>query len=86
MPDDKTVVITVRLPNDVADILKRRAKGNISAYLRKRLVYDVTRKHGKNKKGAGSVRNNAPRSEGETGTGTGSHHGTQPPAALIIPK
>ena len=46
-----TTVVSVRLPNAVVATIKDRCKSNrfdsISAYLRERIIYDVTRKHQK---------------------------------------
>ncbi len=44
-----TTLITIRLPNDVIAIIKRRIKDSrwdtIGSYLRDRITYDTTRKH-----------------------------------------
>lgn len=48
----KTSIITLRLPNDVLEMIARRArKNNVSAYeyLRERVIYDVRRTHRKGK-------------------------------------
>ena len=45
-----TRVYALRLPNDVGDIIDRRATGQgikPMEYLRRRVIYDITRKHGK---------------------------------------
>ena len=42
-------VITIRLPNEIVETIKRRLANNrfdsISQYLRERIIYDMTRKH-----------------------------------------
>jgi len=50
----KTTVVTLRLPNDVVAKVKQRIGGtgyseSVSSYLRKRIIYDVNRKHKKSK-------------------------------------
>ena len=53
MPSTITTPVCFRLPNKVIDIVKRRIKGKRShwqttgAYLRDRLIYDLTRPHKK---------------------------------------
>ena len=47
----KTQVISIRLPNDIVKIIERRiyVTGHyrtVSSYLRDRIIYDMTRKHG----------------------------------------
>lgn len=44
-PDDHMVIFSFCLPPVEADILRRRAAGNVSAYVRKRLSYDLKRNH-----------------------------------------
>lgn len=44
-PDDYMVLFSFCLPPVEADILRRRAGGNVSAYVRKRLSYDLKRNH-----------------------------------------
>jgi len=50
----KTQVVAIRLPNEVAEIIKRRCEnhldGTVSGYLRDRITYDMTRKHSKNRR------------------------------------
>ena len=49
-PSSTTTLVTIRLPNDVFEILQRRAMycpEGISGYARRRLMYDLTRKHTK---------------------------------------
>lgn len=45
----KTQVVSVRLPNKVVKILRRRAvnhlDGTLSGYIRDRILYDTLRKH-----------------------------------------
>lgn len=45
----RSQVISVRLPNEVVETIKRRFAKNrfdsVGAYLRDRIIYDVTRKH-----------------------------------------
>lgn len=45
----KTVIVSIRLPQDIFEIIERRCRNNrfdsISSYLRERIVYDMTRKH-----------------------------------------
>lgn len=45
----KSQVISIRLPNEIVETIKRRFANNrfdsISAYLRDRIIYDFTRKH-----------------------------------------
>ena len=45
----KTQVISIRLPNEVVEKIKRRFVNNrfdsVSHYLRDRIIYDITRKH-----------------------------------------
>ena len=53
MVSHTTDVISVRLPNDVLAIIKRRAdKLGIlpSQWLKRRITYDVRRKHGSSKR------------------------------------
>ena len=45
----KTTTIAFRLPNNVMDVLERRAGKQglrVSDYLRTRVIYDTMRKHG----------------------------------------
>lgn len=46
---EKTKLVTVRLPLDVYEKLERN-HSSVGEYLRKRITYDVRRKHGANKK------------------------------------
>ena len=56
----KTTLVTVRLPNDVVEILKRRAHyyldGTLSAYLRDRIVYDTVQRREDEKKNRKAAR------------------------------
>jgi hypothetical protein len=50
-----TKVVGVRLPNEVVETIRRRCMRNlhyitVGTYLRNRIVYDITRKHGSNSK------------------------------------
>ncbi len=50
----KTQIISIRLPNEVAETIRRRCDNNrfesVSAYLRDRITYDITRKHSKHRR------------------------------------
>lgn len=50
----QTTVVTIRLPNNVMNKIKKRCSENrydsVSAYLRDRITYDITRKHQKVRK------------------------------------
>ena len=45
----KPQVVGIRLPNELMEIIRRRCSNNryetVSAYLRDRIIYDITRKH-----------------------------------------
>jgi Arc/MetJ-type ribon-helix-helix transcriptional regulator len=47
-------IVSVRLPNEVIEVLQRRVKENrftgIPSYLRDRITYDTLRRHGKGKR------------------------------------
>lgn len=49
----KTTLVTLRLPNDVVEIIQRRVggtgypPGTVRSYLEKRVIFDVRRKHKK---------------------------------------
>lgn len=51
-----STVITIRLPNELVNTLKHRINGrrsrwdSVGEYIKERLVYDLTRSHGKIKK------------------------------------
>lgn len=47
-PSETSTLISAWIPNDVYEVLKRRAanhNGGISGYVRSRLAYDLTRNH-----------------------------------------
>lgn len=51
----RTTVVTLRLPNDVVEKVKRRLSGTgypetVNSYLRKRIIYDINRKHARSSK------------------------------------
>jgi len=50
----RSQVITIRLPNEIVETIKRRLAnnrfGSISEYLRDRIIYDMTRKHSRFRK------------------------------------
>ena len=53
-----TKVVSIRLPVDVYAILERRALAlgrynTVNSYLQRRLIYDITRKHGNGKRQKG---------------------------------
>ncbi len=46
----KTIVISLRLPNEIIEIVegriaKHHAPATVAGYLRDRIIYDITRKH-----------------------------------------
>ena len=55
MPSRKSKIISIRLPNElIAKVQKRVDVGrheSVSDYLRERIIYDITRKHKKAKRG-----------------------------------
>ena len=44
---NKTVPIAFRVPIEVYEVLNRRASGKVNSYVKKRVIYDTLRKHGK---------------------------------------
>ena len=51
-PSATTKPVAFRVPNDVYEMMARRAKRmglKVSDYIKRRVVYDATRQHGKGK-------------------------------------